>query len=81
MKKSSVILPWKETCKLRKEIREKKLTASDFAIDLHKVIFGWPGEKPYYCYPTQFFSTTYATQNLRQFCKVVMRRLSKLSGG
>ena len=81
MSKSFKILPWKETCELRKEIRERTLTPSDFAIDLHKVTFGGPGEKPYYCDPRQFFSTTYATQNLRQFCKVVLRRLAKLPGG
>ncbi len=81
MSKSFTILPWKETCILRKEIKERTLTASDFAIDLHKVTFGGPGEKPYYCDPARFFSTTYATQNLRQFCKVVLRRLAKLPGG
>jgi hypothetical protein len=76
MSKSFTILPWKETCILRKEIKERTLTASDFAIDLHKVTFGGPGGKPYYCDPVRFFSTTYATQNLRQFCKVVLRRLA-----
>ncbi|MBI5583653.1 MAG: ATP-binding protein [Deltaproteobacteria bacterium] len=81
MSKSFKIQPWKETCELRKEIRERSLTPSDFAIDLHKVTFGVPGEKPYYCDPVQFFSTTYATQNLRQFCKVVLKRLAKLPGG
>ncbi|MDP2992523.1 MAG: hypothetical protein Q8N82_04065, partial [Deltaproteobacteria bacterium] len=81
MSKPFKILPWKETCKLREEIRERTLTSSDFAIDLHKVTFGGTGEKPYYCDPVQFFSTTYATQNLRQFCKVVLRRLAKLPGG
>ena len=40
MKKSSVIEPWKEVCTLQREIRDRLLTASDFAIDLHKVIFG-----------------------------------------
>src|SRR5213593_4449035 len=79
--KPSVIQSWKTTCELRPEIRDRKLTASDFAVDLHKVINGWPGSKPFYCDPLQFFSMTYATQNLRQFCKVVLRRLSKLPGG
>lgn len=81
MSKTSVASPWKKECALRPEIRDRRLTASDFAIDLHKVINGWPGEKPYYCDPEQFFSTTYATQNLRQLCKVVLRRLAKLPGG
>jgi hypothetical protein len=79
--KPSVIQSWKTTCALRPEIRDRKLTASDFAVDLHKVINGWPGNTPFYCDPVQFFSMTYATQNLRQFCKVVLRRLSKLPGG
>lgn len=81
MSKTFTIRPWKETCKLRQEIRERILTASDFAIDLHKVTFGVKVDKPYYCDPARFFSTTYATQNLRQFCKVVLRRLAKLPGG
>lgn len=74
--------PWKKTCALRPEIRERHLKASDFAVDLHKVVNGWPGgAKPFYCDPAQFFSTTYATENLRQFCKVVLRRLAKENGG
>src|SRR5260370_17779438 len=81
MNKTSVASPWKVACELRREIRDRRLTASDFAIDLHKFINGWLGEKPYYCDPEQFFSTTYSTQNLRQLCKVVLRRLAKLSGG
>src|SRR4030042_1932122 len=81
MSKTSVILPWKKTCPLRQEIRERKHTSSDFAIDLQKVINGGPGVKPYYCDPEQFFATTYATQNLRQLCKVVLRRLADAGGG
>lgn len=78
----STIEPWKTTCELRSEIRNRNLKASDFAVDLHKVVNGWPGgETPFYCDPSQFFSTTYATANLRQFCKVVLRRLSKEDGG
>ena len=81
MSKASVIRPWKKTCSLRQEIRDRNLTASDFAIDLHQVINGSRGDVPYYCDPKRFFSATYATQNLRQFCKVVLRRLAKQSGG
>lgn len=79
----STVEPWKKTCELRKEIRERHLKASDFAVDLHKVVNGWPSgaKPPFYCDPTQFFSTTYATANLRQFCNVVLRRLSKMEGG
>jgi hypothetical protein len=81
MNKVSVIKPWSKTCSLRPEIRQRNLTASDFAVDLHKVVNSSPGDSPYYCDPVQFFGTTYATQNLRQFCKVVLRRLAKESGG
>jgi hypothetical protein len=78
----AIIEPWKKTCLLRDAIRERHLKASDFAVDLHKVVNGWPGgAKPFYCDPVQFFSTTYATENLRQFCKVVLRRLAKENGG
>jgi hypothetical protein len=77
-----ITAPWKKTCALRAEIRERHLKASDFAVDLHKVVNGWPGgARPFYCDPSQFFSTTYATENLRQFCKVVLRRLAKENGG
>jgi hypothetical protein len=79
--KEGVVEPWKQTCELRPEIRQQQLTLADFAIDLHKVVHGWPGTRPYYCDPERFFSTTYATQNLRQFCKVVLRRLAKQPGG
>jgi len=81
MSKPSIIQPWKKTCILRQEIRDRKVTASDFAVDLQKVIGGGPGTKPFYCDPDQFFATTYATQNLRQLCKVALRRLTKVSGG
>jgi hypothetical protein len=81
MAKSSVIQPWKKSCSLRQEIRDRKLTASDFAVDLHKVITPGTGERPFYSDPDQFFGTTYATQNLRQLCRVVLRRLAKESGG
>ena len=81
MSKTSVIQPWKKTCILRQEIRDRKLTSSDFAVDLQKVISGGPGAKPFYCDPDQFFATTYATQNLRQLCKVVLRGSLKPGAG
>ena len=81
MSKTPIIQPWKKICILRQEIRDRKVTASDFAVDLQKVISGGPGVKPFYCDPDQFFATTYATQNLRQLCKVILRRLAKASGG
>ena len=81
MSKPAVIVPWSKACRLRQEIKQRSLTTSDFAIDLHRVVFGGRGDKAYYCDPVKFFETTYATQNLRQFCKVVLRRLAGASGG
>jgi hypothetical protein len=78
----SILEPWKKTCKLRPEIRERQLTTSDFAVDLHRVVNAAGGkEQPFYCDPERFFSTTYATENLRQFCRVVLRRLAKENAG
>ena len=78
----SVIVPWKNPCKLRHEIRDRELGEADFAVDLNKVIFGVPGGKlPFYCDPVQFFATSYATANLRDFCRAVLRRLAGEKGG
>lgn len=81
MSKKANIMPWKQVCVLRKEIRERELTTADYAVDLHKVVNGTKGETPFYCDPEQFFATTYATGNLREFCSVVLRRLAKKKGG
>jgi len=81
MSKKANIMPWKQVCALRKQIRERELTTADFAVDLHKVVNGAKGEIPFYCNPVQFFATTYATGNLREFCSVVLRRLAKKKGG
>jgi Protein of unknown function (DUF499) len=78
----SVIVPWKKPCKLRQEIRDRELGEADFAVDLNKVIFGVPGgTPPFYCDPVQFFATSYATANLRDFCRAVLRRLAGEKGG
>jgi hypothetical protein len=78
----SVIVPWKIPCKLRQEIRDRELGEVDFAVDLNKVIFGVPGGPlPFYCDPAQFFATSYATANLRDFCRAVLRRLAGERGG
>ena len=75
-----VLKPWKEVCILRDEIRTKTLTMADFAVDLHRVIFE-PGGGKYYTDPEAFFATSYATPNLRRFCRDVLRRLAKEDGG
>jgi hypothetical protein len=75
-----VLKPWKEVCILRDEIRTKTLTMADFAVDLHRVIFE-PGGGKYYTDPDAFFATSYATPNLRRFCRDVLRRLAGEDGG
>ena len=81
-KAKTVIVPWKKPCKLRQEIRDRELGEADFAVDLNKVIFGVPGGTlPFYCDPVQFFATSYATANLRDFCRAVLRRLAGEKGG
>lgn len=82
MSKPSVILPWKKTCLLREEIRDRELGEADFAVDLNKVIFGVPGgTPPFYCDPVRFFAMSYATANLRDFSSAVLRRLASKGGG
>ena len=67
---------------MRQEIRDRELGEADFAVDLNKVIFGVPGGTlPFYCDPVQFFATSYATANLRDFCRAVLRRLAGEKGG
>jgi hypothetical protein len=75
-----VLKPWKDVCILRDEIRTKTLTTADFAVDLHRVIFQ-PGSGKHYTDPDAFFATTYATPNLRRFCRDVLRRLAGEDGG
>ena len=75
-----VLKPWKQVCILRDEIKTKTLTMADFAVDLHRVIFE-PGSGKYYTDPDAFFATSYATPNLRRFCRDVLRRLAKEDGG
>jgi hypothetical protein len=75
-----VLKPWKDVCILRNEIKTKTLTMADFAVDLHRVIFE-PGGAKYYTDPEAFFATSYATPNLRRFCRDVLRRLAGEDGG
>ena len=47
----NAIVPWKQSCTLRNEIRTKALTSADFAVDLHRVIHETGPNKPLYCDP------------------------------
>src|ERR1022692_89129 len=76
----NVLKPWKDACILRDEIKTKSLTTADFAVDLHRVIFE-PGSGKHYTDPEAFFATTYATPNLRRFCRDVLRQLAGEDGG
>lgn len=76
----AILKPWKEVCILRDEIRTKTLTMADFAVDLNRVIFE-PGSGKHYTDPEAFFATSYATPNLRRFCRDVLRRLANEEGG
>lgn len=79
--KPSVVVPWKKTCTLRKEIRERELKQEDFAVDLFLVVNRPPSGGPFYCDPDQFFAITYATENLRRFCDGVLARLAGRADG
>lgn len=80
-KTEKIYQPWRKTCKLRAEIKEGALKMSDFAVDLHKIVHGYEGERPAYCDPAHFFGTTYATSNMRNFAKRVLSRLAEKEGG
>lgn len=80
-KSDKIYQPWRKTCKLRSEIKAGALKMSDFAVDLHKIVHGYEGEKPAYCDPSHFFGTTYATANMRSFAKRVLCRLAETVGG
>ncbi len=80
-KHDKIYQPWRKTCKLRPEIKAGGLKMSDFAVDLHKIVHGYEGPQPAFCDPTHFFSTTYATGNMRSFARRVLCRLAGTPGG
>jgi hypothetical protein len=76
------IMPWKNVCTLRKEIRERELKQEDFAVDLYQIVNRAGSAKAsFYCDPDQFFATTYATENLRKFCGGILARLTGRTDG
>jgi len=77
MSKAVVIQPWKKTCPLRTEIRERELKEEDFAVDLSAIVNrSASGAGLFFCDPEKFFKITYATENLRRFCSGIMGRLA-----
>src|SRR5579885_3624295 len=66
--------PWHEVDTLREELKSGELSLSTFAADLYDVVMG--KARPIYQNPTDFFSFTYPTFNLRELAKDVVLRLA-----
>lgn len=66
--------PWHEVVQLRNELQTGELSLSIFAADLYDVAMG--RARPIYQNPTDFFSFTYPTFNLRELAKDVVLRLA-----
>src|SRR6266545_2948514 len=79
--KTSMIVPWKEVCTLRREIRDQVLKQDDFAVDLYQIVNRAGGGGPFYCDPNRFFAITLATENLRKFCSGILARLAGRNDG
>lgn len=67
--------PWHEVVTLRDELKTGELSMAMFAADLDEVILR-KGRRPIYEDPSQFFSLTYPTYNLRLLARDVVRRLA-----
>ena len=66
--------PWHEVVQLRNELKTGELSLSIFAADLYDVAMY--KARPIYQNPTDFFSFTYPTFNLRELAKDVVLRLA-----
>src|SRR6266852_4195402 len=66
--------PWHEVVQLRTELKTGELSLSIFAADLYDVVLG--RARPIYQHPSDFFSFTYPTFNLRELAKDVALRLA-----
>lgn len=66
--------PWHDVVMLREELKSGELSLSTFAADLYDVVMG--KARPIYQNPTDFFSFTYPTFNLRELAKDVVLRLA-----
>src|SRR5713101_1858370 len=66
--------PWHEVVQLRTELKSGELSLSIFAADLYDVVMG--RARPIYQHPSDFFSFTYPTFNLRELAKDVALRLA-----
>lgn len=66
--------PWHEVVRLRDDLRTGELPLASFAADLYDV--GMGRGRRIYQEPTEFFSLTYPTFNLRELAKDVVQRLA-----
>ena len=70
--------PWHEVVQLRDDLRTGELSLAVFAADLYDVVMQ-KGERSVYEDPTEFFTLTYPTYNLRELVKDVALRLARQS--
>lgn len=66
--------PWHQVVQVRDDLKSGQLTLSIFAADLYDVVMD--RAKPVYQTPSEFFSLTYPTFNLRELAKDVVMRLA-----
>ncbi|OLS15779.1 MAG: hypothetical protein RBG13Loki_0616 [Promethearchaeota archaeon CR_4] len=66
--------PWHDVVHLREDLKTGELSLSIFAADLYAVAIG--NAKSIYQKPSEFFSLTYPTFNLRELAKDVIGRLA-----
>lgn len=67
--------PWRETVRLRDDLKTGELSLAMFAADLHDVVMQ-KGRRPVYEDPAAFFALTYPTLNLRDLVRDVSLRLA-----
>ena len=70
--------PWHHVVQLRDDLRTGELSLAVFAADLYDVVMQ-KGKRSVYEDPTEFFTLTYPTYNLRELVKDVSLRLARQS--
>ena len=70
--------PWHDVVQLRDDLRTGELSLAVFAADLYDVVMQ-KGKRSVYEDPTEFFTLTYPTYNLRELVKDVSLRLARQS--
>jgi hypothetical protein len=67
--------PWHQVVRLRDDLKSGELPLHMFAADLYEVMMQ-NGKRPIYENPDEFFTLTYATENLRNLVRDVVLRLA-----